>query len=97
MGLSSGAKEVFVIPPEKGFGQHNPNNIQTITRDQFSDDIELEEGLVLSFADAQNTELPGVVAEFDEKEVIVDFNHPLAGKDVEFEVNILAVEPALKH
>lgn len=97
MGLSSGVKEVFKVSPEKGFGQHNPSNIQMIARDQFSDDIVLEKGLVLSFADAQNAELPGVVADFDDKEVTVDFNHPLAGKQVEFEVEIIAVEAAVTH
>jgi FKBP-type peptidyl-prolyl cis-trans isomerase SlpA len=97
IGLRAGAKEVFTIAPEKGFGQHNPSNIQVITRDQFADDIQLEVGLVLSFADAQNTELPGVVSEFDDDNVTVDFNHPLAGKDVLFEVDIITVEPALTH
>ena len=76
MGLSAGSKEVFTISPEKGFGQHNPSNLQTIKRDQFGGDITLEKGLVLSFADAQKAELPGVVAEFTDEEVVVDFNHP---------------------
>lgn len=97
MGLCVGANEVFTISPEKGFGQHNPSNIQMIARDQFDDEIQLEAGLVLSFADAQNTELPGVVTTFDDDNVTVDFNHPLAGKDILFEVNIIAVEPALTH
>lgn len=96
-GLSSGAQEEFTIPPEKGFGQHNPSNIQEIAREHFGDDITLEKGLVLSFADAQNTELPGVVTEFDDEKVIVDFNHPLAGKDIQFSVKIIAVEPAVTH
>ena len=65
--------------------------------EQFGDDIALEKGLVLSFADAQNAELPGVVAEFTDKEVIVDFNHPLAGKEVLFKVDIINVEAATQH
>jgi len=97
MGLSAGSKEVFTISPEKGFGQHNPSNLQTIKRDQFGDDITLEKGLVLSFADAQKAELPGVVAEFSDEEVVVDFNHPLAGKEVLFEVDIINVEPVVQH
>lgn len=97
LGLSSGVKDVFTIAPEDGFGQHNPSNIQIIARDQFDEEITIEKGLVLSFADAQNTELPGVVSEFDEKNVTVDFNHPLAGKEILFEVEIITVEPAMKH
>ncbi|MFT6102117.1 MAG: FKBP-type peptidyl-prolyl cis-trans isomerase SlpA [Candidatus Endobugula sp.] len=97
MGLAAGSRETFTILPEKGFGQHNPNNMQTIKRDQFADDITLEKGLVLSFADAQKTELPGVVSGFTDEEVTVDFNHPLAGKDVLFEVQIISVEPTVQH
>ena len=96
-GLIAGDKKTFTIAPENGFGQHNPQNIQIIAREHFADDVTLEKGLVLSFSDAQNTELPGVVLEFDDKEVSVDFNHPLAGKDVEFSVEIITVEPAVKH
>jgi FKBP-type peptidyl-prolyl cis-trans isomerase SlpA len=97
MGLSSGAKESFTIVPEKGFGQHNPSNIQIIARDQFAEELTMEKGLMLSFSDAQNTELPGVVAEFNDKDVTVDFNHPLAGKDIIFEVEIISVKPAVQH
>ena len=66
-------------------------------RDQFGPDIELEEGLMLSFADAQKAELPGVVREFDDQRVLIDFNHPLAGRDILFKVAVLNVEPAQVH
>ncbi len=95
-GLSTGASESFVIKPEEGFGQPNPNNIQEIPRDQF-DDLELKEGLMIAFADAQNSETPGVVAAFNDEVVTIDFNHPLAGHDLLFEVEILDVQPAQIH
>lgn len=91
-GLKAGDKQTFVIPPEQGFGQPNPNNVQKMPRADFSADMVLEEGLMLSFADAQKAELPGVIAAVDEQQVTVDFNHPLAGRDVSFEVEIIAVE-----
>lgn len=96
-GLQEGARETFLIKPEDSFGQRNPNNVQEIDRDQFSPDIELSEGLMLSFADAQKTELPGVVQRFDEQTVVVDFNHPLAGREILFDVAILRIEPAQVH
>jgi FKBP-type peptidyl-prolyl cis-trans isomerase SlpA len=96
-GMQEGDRDTFLIKPEEGFGQRNPNNIQEIARDQFGEDIELSEGLMLSFADAQKTELPGVVQRFDDERVIVDFNHPLAGRDILFDVAILRIEPAQVH
>lgn len=96
-GLRAGDKKTLVIKPEDGFGQRNPNNIQRIPRAQFPQDVELSEGLMLSFADAQKTELPGVVTSFDDIEVVVDFNHPLAGREVLFDVAILQIEPVHIH
>lgn len=91
LGMQAGDEAVIDILPEHGFGMSNPNNMQRLPRSQFGD-MTLEPGLVVSFADAANGELPGVVAEFDEKMVTVDFNHPLAGKNLKFEVKILTVE-----
>jgi FKBP-type peptidyl-prolyl cis-trans isomerase SlpA len=96
-GLTEGDKKTLTISPEQGFGQRNPNNMQEFARSEFSADIELREGLVLSFTDAQKTELPGVVSHFDENVVIVDFNHPLAGRDIVFDVAILKIEPVQVH
>jgi FKBP-type peptidyl-prolyl cis-trans isomerase SlpA len=96
-GLTPGDKNSFEVLPEQGFGQRNPNNIQEIPRQAFGPDIELSEGLLVSFADANNQELPGVVESFDTDKVMVDFNHPLAGRNLIFDVEIIAVEPAITH
>lgn len=89
-GLFAGSEQSLRILPENGFGQHNPSNIQVVPRKSF-DDMALEEGLMISFADAQGGELPGVIASFDDDKVRVDFNHPLAGKALQFDVKILSV------
>jgi FKBP-type peptidyl-prolyl cis-trans isomerase SlpA len=96
-GLKSGDEATLEILPEEGFGQPNDNNLQTIKRDQFDVESELEEGMVFSFADAAGGELPGVVKTFDEDEVTVDFNHPLAGRTLSFRVAIHHVEVAELH
>ncbi len=96
-GLKPGVEDSFLIPPEQGFGQHNPNNVQSFSRKDFDDDMELTPGLMLSFADANRAELPGVVVDVDEETVSVDFNHPLAGHTISFKVQILDVVPAVTH
>lgn len=91
VGMKAGEKGQWDVPPEKAFGMPNPNNQQTMQRSEFPDDMELAEGLVVSFADANKSELPGVVAELSDNEVVIDFNHPLAGKTLNFEVQVLSV------
>jgi len=96
-GLRPGDEAEFVISPEHGFGQPNDNNIQVVKREHFDHDAELEPGMVFSFADASGGELPGVVVDFDESEVTVDFNHPLSGRTITFKVFIHNVEAAELH
>jgi len=92
LGLKAGEHAELTIAPERGFGMHNPSNIQVLSRSQFKD-MELEPGLVVSFQEPGG-ELPGVVTEFDDEKVTVDFNHPLAGKTLIFEVQVESVESA---
>jgi FKBP-type peptidyl-prolyl cis-trans isomerase SlpA len=81
-----------VIDAEQGFGPVNPENIHVLKKSEFARELLLEPGLVVSFADQQQQgELPGVVKQVFDEAVEVDFNHPLAGKDLLFEVNILKV------
>lgn len=96
-GLVAGDKKSIQILPEQGFGQPNPNNIQEVKRKTFAEDMELAEGLVVSFGDANGGELPGVIAEIGEEIVKVDFNHPLAGREITFSVEIVEVAPATTH
>ena len=96
-GMGAGQRQMFRVPPEDAFGQPNENNVQQLPREQFDDDVELEIGLVFSFADAGGGELPGMVISYDEEEVTVDFNHPLAGRTILFDVLVHRVEPAELH
>jgi len=97
VGMKGGDEGIFIITPEQGFGEPQEANYQDIPRHTFSNDSELEIGMVFSFADAAGSELPGIVDSFDEDTVRVNFNHPLAGRTLRFEVKIDRVEPAELH
>ncbi|MDX1367466.1 peptidylprolyl isomerase [Pseudomonas sp.] len=90
-GFKAGDKRTVQVLPEHGFGQSNPQNLQTMPRSQFKD-MELSDGLLVIFNDAANAELPGVVKAFDDSQVTIDFNHPLAGKTLSFDVEIIEVK-----
>lgn len=92
VGLEKGAEQTFEVPPEKAFGQRNDNNVQEMKRTDFAVDMPLSPGLMVNFADAQGSELPGVIAEIQGDWVTVDFNHPLAGKTLFFDVKILEIQ-----
>ncbi|NLY59022.1 MAG: FKBP-type peptidyl-prolyl cis-trans isomerase [Gammaproteobacteria bacterium] len=90
-GLKAGDQRTFEIEPERGFGPGSTQNIQTMSRDNFTD-MELEIGLLIIFKDAAGGEMPGVVKAIHDSIVEIDFNHPLAGKVITFEVEIIAVK-----
>jgi FKBP-type peptidyl-prolyl cis-trans isomerase SlpA len=90
-GLKAGDKRTLSVEPEQGFGQPNPQNVQIMPRNQF-EGMELSEGLLVIFNDAANAELPGIVRQFDDNQVTIDFNHPLSGKTLSFDVEIIEVQ-----
>lgn len=92
IGLTAGDDEQLAIPAAQAFGERVAGNVQRLPLDRFPNASELEVGLIVSFA-APDGELPGVVTQLWEETVEVDFNHPLAGRDLVFDVSILKVEP----
>ena len=95
IGLVNGDEREFTIPPEQAFGQHNPQNVQAVERGNF-DQEELELGAMFSFQNGDG-ELPGVIVDVDDNEVVIDFNHPLAGKNIIFQVKIIDIAPQNIH
>jgi len=91
-GLKAGDHQRLRISPENGFGAHDPNGIHEMPRAAFPPGMELEEGQIIGFDTPAGEELPGAILEVDEDTVKVDFNHPLAGHEITFEVEILSVE-----
>lgn len=91
LGLKVGDKRAFVIQPTQAFGEYNDKNLQQIPKDQFDPGQPLSEGLVVQFQGPGGYALPGVVRRVLAEFVEVDFNHPLAGRNLLFDVEILSV------
>lgn len=92
-GLRPGDDERIRIAPTDGFGLRKKENIRTLPRADFPNADDLVPGMMIAFAAAGSTgELPGVVTSASPATVEVDFNHPLAGRDLVFDVTILKVE-----
>ena len=91
-GLKAGDQQSINIPPESGFGYRDEDAIQSLKREEFSDQMELKPGLVIEFDTPAGIKVPGIVMEIKDDTVVVDFSHPLAGHTVLFNVKILAVQ-----
>ncbi len=91
-GMAAGEQKTATLAPEQAFGPHRAENLQRISRARFTG-MDLEPGLIVNFADKGGASLPGVVVDITD-EVTVDFNHPLAGRTMVFEVAVLEVGAA---
>ncbi|XOV78885.1 MAG: FKBP-type peptidyl-prolyl cis-trans isomerase [Aestuariibacter sp.] len=91
-GLKVGDEKSFTLPPDDAFGMPNPDNIHHVDRSKFDADTPAEPGMIIGFTQPGGVELPGIVREVVGDSVTIDFNHPLAGQTVIFEVEILEVE-----
>ena len=91
VGISSGENRTFVLQPEQAFGGYRDDLLKRMPWDAFPQTLAVEAGQVLEFAGADGARLSGLVKEVGNDEALVDFNHPLAGRPIRFEVEILAV------
>ena len=90
-GLQVGDHKVLQLGPGEAYGYPDPDNLHTLRRGDFAPDLELAPGVVVAFTTPAGEELGGVVQAVEDDQVIVDFSHPLAGHQLQFEVEVLEV------
>jgi FKBP-type peptidyl-prolyl cis-trans isomerase SlyD len=93
MGMEEGERRTIEVKPEEGYGEVDPELIQKVPREYFGD-IKLERGMTLRTQTPDGQIIDLRVVDFDNQNVIVDLNHPLAGKTLIFEVEVLKVRDA---
>ncbi len=91
-GLKQGEKQVLKIGPENTYGFPDDENIFSMDRKTFSADMKLAPGVIVGFDTPSGEELPGTVLKVEEDTVEVDFNHPLSGHEISFEVEIIEIK-----
>ncbi len=93
VGMNRDESGDILVKANEAYGEYNSEAIQTLPIEQF-EGIELKEGLTL-YGQGENGETVQVtVKSFDDKSVVVDFNHPLAGKDLMFSLKVVSVREA---
>lgn len=96
VGLRVGDKTRFSLAPDAAFGQTSPDLIQYFSRRDFVAAGEPEIGAIMLFTAMDGSEMPGVIREISGDSITVDFNHPLSGQTVHFEVEVLEIDPDLE-
>lgn len=91
MGMSAGDNAKISVEPEEAYGRINPDLFQEVKRSQFPADLEIKPGMAFQSQGPQGPMVINVSEIKDENTVIINLNHPLAGKRLHFDVNIVEV------
>ena len=89
--MSEGEEANVTVPAAEAYGEYNEESMQKLPKEQF-EGIELSAGLPLQGQGPDGNPIQVVVKEVLDNEVVIDFNHPLAGKDLDFSINILSIK-----
>lgn len=91
-GMSVGEKKTINIPFDEAYGPVNPEMIIDMPKERFPAEMELEVGMPLMMSDGQGHQFQVTITEIKEVSVMLDANHPLAGKDLIFDLELVEIE-----
>lgn len=90
-GMTVGETKTFTLTPEEGYGNRDPERTTLVAKSLFPDDLDLTVGGVVPLQGPEGTVL-ATVQEFTDEDVMFDLNHPLAGQDLTFEIEVVSID-----
>jgi FKBP-type peptidyl-prolyl cis-trans isomerase 2 len=92
MGMSVGDKKTINIPAEEAYGEVEEDRFMEFPIDRFPPDLKPEVGMTLTMSDGGGQQFPVVIADVRDDLVMLDANHPLAGKDLIFDIELMEIK-----
>lgn len=91
-GMAEGEEKSFTIKPADAYGEYNAQMKKELPREQVPLETEPQEGMMLEVKTPDGQRFPVKIDSFDEKKIVLDLNHPLAGQNLNFDIKINAIE-----
>jgi len=91
LGMAVGEKRTVEIPVDEAYGPANPDMLVEYPRNQFPEDLKPEAGMRLNMTNGAGQVIPVVIKEVKEEVVVLDANHPLAGQDLVFDIELVEI------
>lgn len=99
LGMSAGEKKRVKVEPDEGYGPRRKDLVQTLNRNSLSDRMNPQIGMILSLKvekDGQTNQVPATVVEVSDDTIVVDYNHPLAGHNLLYDITVISVEQGIQ-
>jgi len=90
-GMKVGEKKTINIPVDEAYGQRSEDMLIEFPKDRFPTDMEIKEGMQLMMSNGTGQNIPVIVTEVKDDAVILDANHPLAGEDLIFDIELVEI------
>tara|TARA_B100000287_G_scaffold417934_1_gene454267 strand:- start:890 stop:1372 length:483 start_codon:yes stop_codon:yes gene_type:complete len=90
-GMTIGEKKSVRITSDQAYGEVNPGAFTEVPRESFPSDFPLEEGVTVQGTDPEGRPLIGTINKVEDTNVLLNLNHPMAGKDLNFEIELVNV------
>jgi FKBP-type peptidyl-prolyl cis-trans isomerase SlyD len=93
-GMAIGESKKVIVQPDEGYGELDPEAFVDVPKDQFPPTIPLEVGIEIQVTNQDGQPMSARIDSVDEETVRLDFNHPLAGKELHFDVTVVGLREA---
>ena len=91
-GMKIKEKKTVVLSAQDGYGPADPKALREVPKSILPPNLEAQLGLVLELEDPTGQKFPAVISEIKEDKIVLDFNHPLAGQELKFEVQVVEIK-----
>lgn len=89
-----GSKKIVALTAEDAYGEYIDDAVQVLQRSEFPKEMEIKEGMEFVTSAPDGSQMPFVISKITDEQITVDFNHPLAGEDLTFDVELLTIRDA---
>ncbi|HBL25180.1 MAG TPA: peptidylprolyl isomerase [Deltaproteobacteria bacterium] len=91
VGMCAGDTKIITLPPEEGYGLHREELCAVVTRSRIPNTINLRQGMKLEVQSSSGSSAQALVLQVTDSDVTLDLNHPLAGKELVFELELIEI------
>ncbi|MGD8990059.1 MAG: peptidylprolyl isomerase [Desulfobacterales bacterium] len=91
MGMALNEKKVFTLDPEEAYGFRDESLTHSFARSEVPAEMDLEVGQTVALSSPEGQQVPAQIVKADDKKVVVDLNHPLAGKTLNFDIEVVGI------
>ncbi len=99
MGMALNEKKVFTLEPDEAYGNRDDSLTHSFDRSEIPAEMDVEVGQTVALSSPEGQQVPAQIVEVDDKKVVVDLNHPLAGKTLTFDIEVVGISdsPTQQH